>query len=74
MNQFQKNGPRVPFEHYCWCGKWGAFGEGVRLLEGKEGTWYCAQHWEQRKLSLVGQERAAGDVPPAPTKHSRETP
>jgi hypothetical protein len=32
------------FIHYCHCGKWGAFGEGVKTMKGQLGTWYCAQH------------------------------
>ena len=36
--------PEAPFVHYCHCGDWGAFGYGVDLLRGKEGTWYCAKH------------------------------
>jgi len=38
----------TPFVHYCHCGRWGAFGYGVDLLHGKEGTWYCAEH--RRKM------------------------
>ena len=38
----------APFVHYCHCGRWGAFGYGVDLLRGKEGTWYCAEH--RRKM------------------------
>jgi len=33
-----------PFEHYCHCGKWGAFGVGVARLKGREGKWYCLEH------------------------------
>jgi hypothetical protein len=33
-----------PFVHYCHCGAWGSFGNGVRLSEGKEGQWFCAAH------------------------------
>jgi hypothetical protein len=36
--------PDHVFMHYCHCGRWGAFGYGVDLLHGKEGTWYCAKH------------------------------
>jgi hypothetical protein len=32
------------FVHNCHCGKWGAFGRGVSLREGKLGTWTCAEH------------------------------
>jgi hypothetical protein len=32
------------FLHYCHCGKWGAYGVGVRLLTGQLGTWYCREH------------------------------
>ena len=33
---------RGRFLHYCWCGEWGAFGEGA--IGGRLGTWYCAEH------------------------------
>ena len=33
-----------PVEHFCWCGKEAHFGFGVRLLKGRLGTWYCAEH------------------------------
>jgi hypothetical protein len=32
------------FVHYCHCGKWAAYGYGVRLLADQLGTWYCAEH------------------------------
>jgi hypothetical protein len=32
------------FIHYCWCGKWGSFGVGCFLREGKLGKYYCAEH------------------------------
>jgi hypothetical protein len=33
------------FLHFCVeCGRWGAFGFGVNLLEGQLGRWYCAAH------------------------------
>jgi hypothetical protein len=38
------NAPCDSFEHYCHCGKWAAFGCGVDLRHGREGTWYCAAH------------------------------
>lgn len=35
--------PPAPIEHECCeCGADGIFGEDVRLLEGRLGTWYCA--------------------------------
>jgi hypothetical protein len=33
------------FVHYCHCGKWGAFGEGVALNRDQLGKWYCREHW-----------------------------
>lgn len=31
--------------HFCFdCGRWGAYGYGVRLLAGKSGRWYCRAH------------------------------
>jgi len=36
--------PDGPFEHYCRCGAWGAFGYGVHLRSGKLGAWYCREH------------------------------
>jgi hypothetical protein len=33
------------FEHYCWCGKWGAFGKRVNLRQGELGQWFCFEHW-----------------------------
>jgi hypothetical protein len=32
------------FIHYCHCGKWGSFGYGVSLRDGKFGSWYCREH------------------------------
>jgi hypothetical protein len=32
------------FVHYCHCGKWGSFGYGVSLRNGKLGRWYCSEH------------------------------
>jgi hypothetical protein len=32
------------FLHYCHCGAWGSRGVGVRLLQDKLGSWYCAEH------------------------------
>jgi hypothetical protein len=32
------------FIHYCWCGKWGDFGFGVKASQGKLGQWYCREH------------------------------
>jgi hypothetical protein len=32
------------FIHYCWCGKWGSFGVGCFLREGKLGRFYCLEH------------------------------
>jgi hypothetical protein len=36
--------PAIAFMHYCHCGRWGAFGYGVDLLNGKLGRWYCTEH------------------------------
>jgi hypothetical protein len=36
--------PRRPFEHYCHCGRWGAFGYGVSLRNDRPGEWFCADH------------------------------
>jgi hypothetical protein len=33
-----------PFEHYCRCGKWGAFGFGVNVRAGIDGQWFCFEH------------------------------
>ena len=33
--------------HYCYCGQWGAFGFGVSLLKGQDGTWLCSEHKEE---------------------------
>jgi hypothetical protein len=33
--------------HYCHaegCERWGEFGFGVRLLEGRSGNWFCSEH------------------------------
>lgn len=33
------------FLHFCCqCGRFGAFGHGVRLREGRFGRWYCGEH------------------------------
>jgi hypothetical protein len=32
------------FEHYCHCGKWGAWGFGVNVRDGKDGQWFCFEH------------------------------
>ena len=36
--------PSGAFVHYCQCGKLGPFGEGVSLLKGQLGKWYCGAH------------------------------
>lgn len=42
------------FLHHCPCGKWGSFGVGVKLRDGREGKWYCREHrpgtfqWHER--------------------------
>lgn len=34
-----------PFEHFCEeCGRWAPNGQNVNTLNGKYGTWYCAEH------------------------------
>lgn len=43
-DQQQTPPPPKPFEHYCWCGKWGSFGYGVNLRYGAEGKWFCRLH------------------------------
>ena len=43
----------LPFVHYCHCGDWGAFGYGVDLLHGKEGTWYCAKHRREMMEKII---------------------
>jgi hypothetical protein len=37
-----------PFEHYCHCGAWAAYGYGVNLRNGITGTWYCEAHRPDR--------------------------
>jgi hypothetical protein len=37
------------FLHHCHCGAWGSRGVGVRLLEGRLGTWFCAAHIGEAK-------------------------
>jgi hypothetical protein len=32
------------FMHYCWCGRWGTHGTGVKLSAGQFGRWFCAHH------------------------------
>lgn len=39
--------------HYCYCGQWGAFGFGVRLREGKDGIWLCAEHKSEGERKRV---------------------
>jgi len=36
--------PSAPLEHYCHCGRWGPFGYGVNLQQGRLGRWYCTEH------------------------------
>jgi hypothetical protein len=37
--------PARPLAHHCEvCGEYAMFGIGVRLLEGREGTWFCQIH------------------------------
>lgn len=41
------------FHHPCCipnCPHEGVFGEGVFLLKGKLGRWYCAQHWREKQM------------------------
>lgn len=45
----EKAAPVEPFgERICHCGKLAPFGVGVRLLEGKEGQWFCREHRPMR--------------------------
>src|SRR6516165_10428715 len=37
--------PDGVFLHFCVeCGRWGAFGYGASVREGRLGRWYCAEH------------------------------
>jgi hypothetical protein len=45
--------PPTAFMHYCHCGRWGAFGYGVDLLNGKLGRWYCAEHRRELLAKIV---------------------
>jgi hypothetical protein len=41
------------FLHFCCrCGRFGAFGYGVRLRAGKLGRWYCGEHRPQPRYQL----------------------
>lgn len=56
-----------PFVHLCahpGCTAWGGWGEGVDLLRGRPGTWWCAEHRPPR-LDPARKRAAAADVPPA---------
>lgn len=36
-----------PFVHKCshpGCDAWGSFGQGVSLMKGRNGTWFCREH------------------------------
>lgn len=40
------------FDHPCsapGCDVQGAFGEGVNLLAGRLGVWFCGGHWRARR-------------------------
>lgn len=41
--------PGGQFLHFCAeCGRFGAFGYGVRLSAGRFGCWYCGEHRPRR--------------------------
>jgi hypothetical protein len=43
------------FPHFCCqCGRFGAFGYGVRLRAGQLGRWYCGEHRPDVKRSNAG--------------------
>lgn len=43
-NGFVGHEPSGALVHYCHCGKWGSFGEGVSLRKDQLGAWYCGAH------------------------------
>jgi hypothetical protein len=43
-------------KHYCPCGKWGAFGYRVRLLNDLPGEWYCLEHRPHPAPKLSAEE------------------
>jgi hypothetical protein len=60
-----------PFVHYCHCGKWGAFGYGVSLRQGKLGQWYCAEHRPDAKHTRSAPPPAdCARTPPSGNCHS----
>lgn len=54
------------FAHPCnapGCRDEGCFGEGVRLLHGRLGVWFCGVHWRARRAEGI----AARDRPIIPS-------
>jgi hypothetical protein len=55
----EKMPPVEPFgERNCHCGRIGPFGYGVRLLEGKEGQWFCREHRPMRANANASSQMA----------------
>jgi hypothetical protein len=49
-----------PVEHVCSvCLCEAHFGVGVALLFGREGTWFCYEHWPNRPMSQPSSEDRA---------------
>jgi hypothetical protein len=47
-------------QHACHCGRWGGFGFGVRLRDGRAGTWFCAEH---KAEGIVMEDRQLASIP-----------
>ena len=58
------------FLHFCVeCGRWGAFGFGVNLQEGRLGRWYCAAHQPEPFEASAGTEGRGEQVAAVDVQH-----
>ncbi|OCC05157.1 hypothetical protein BA190_09590 [Labrys sp. WJW] len=58
------------FLHPCCaegCEADGTYGEGVALLKGKAGVWWCFEHWPRRDQALANRAKQAPPVEAATT-------
>jgi len=49
--------------HYCRCGRWGAYGFGVRFMAERHGAWFCAAHRDEGKDIVLEENLGMAHVP-----------
>lgn len=60
------------FHHPCSvesCGREGCIGEGVNLLKGRLGQWYCAPHYKELEHKRTNEKRIV--TPPPQERQGR---